>query len=282
MAFERKQHLRFRTGLLFQVFKYSVYSLLTLNIILFFLEDHAAALIKYTEGLTFALVLEGYATSIDTAAWVILLLVFELETYILDDRHFTNAVNGLLTAIRAFCFAFIVFAFYGYFQTMLASYELEPAPEIADLCSAADTGALYAIDESEYEAITSENCATFSESTSFKRFVDSEALTDDTMAIHIQRLVWADVINAGVWILIVILLEIDIRLQDRGRYEGAAFRTSMALKGVLYPALFVVAVYWGIKGDFIDFWDAFLWLVAFLFIENNILEWREEERAASA
>ena len=274
--------MRFRSGLLFQLFKYSVYALLTLNIVLFFLEDHAAVLIKYAEGLTPALILEGYATSIDTAAWVILLLVFELETYVLEDRHFTKTVNRLLTAIRAFCFAFIVFAFYGYFQTMLSTYQLEPAAGVTDLCAVADAGELYAIDESEYEEITSGNCETFSEATSFKRFTDSEALTDDAMAVHIQRLAWADVINAGVWILIVILLEIDIRLQERNRYEGLAFRASMSLKAVFYPTLFLVAVYWGVKGDFIDFWDAFLWLVAFLFIENNILEWREEERADSA
>ncbi len=273
--------MRFRSGLLFQLFKYSVYGLLTLNIVLFFLEDHSAALVKYTEGLTPSLLLEGYATSIDTAAWVILLLVFELETYVLDDRHFTKTVNRLLTGIRAFCFAFIVFAFYGYFQTMLASYELERAPAVTDLCSVAGTGDLYAIDESEYEAITAENCKTLSQENSFQRFADSNALADNAMAMHIQRLAWADVINAGVWILIVILLEIDIRLQERNRYEGLAFKTSMALKGVLYPTLFLVAVFWGVEGDFIDFWDAFLWLVAFLFIENNILEWREEERAAS-
>ncbi|MDJ0758484.1 MAG: hypothetical protein QNJ19_03755 [Woeseiaceae bacterium] len=274
--------MRFRTGLLFQLFKYTVYSLLTLNIVLFFLEDHAAVLVKSMEGLTPALILEGYATSIDTAAWVILLLVFELETYILDDRHFTRTVNRLLTAIRVVCLAFIVFAFYGYSQTMLSAYQLKPAPAVTDLCSVAGTGDLYAIDESEYAVITSENCAALSEEESFQRFADSDALADNIVAVHIQRLAWADVVNAGVWILIVILLEIDVRLQERNRYEGVAFRTSMALKAVFYPALFIVAVYWGIKGDFIDFWDAFLWLVAFLFIENNILEWREEERAASA
>jgi hypothetical protein len=30
------------------------------------------------------------------------------------------------------------------------------------------------------------------------------------------------------------------------------------------------------KGDFIDFWDAFLWLVAFVFIELNIFNWNQE------
>jgi hypothetical protein len=41
----------------------------------------------------------------------------------------------------------------------------------------------------------------------------------------------------------------------------------------------LAAIYWGIKGDFVDFWDAFLWLVAFVFIELNVFEWRRESKA---
>ena len=58
---------------------------------------------------------------------------------------------------------------------------------------------------------------------------------------------------------------------------GAARRTA-----VLYSILFLAAVYWGVKGDFVDFWDAFLWLVAFVFIEMNVFEWRAEDKAAQA
>ena len=36
------------------------------------------------------------------------------------------------------------------------------------------------------------------------------------------------------------------------------------------------AAYWGFEGTFLDFWDAFLWLVAFIFIELNIFQWHEE------
>jgi hypothetical protein len=44
----------------------------------------------------------------------------------------------------------------------------------------------------------------------------------------------------------------------------------------LYGTLLFTATFWGIKGDFVDFWDAFLWLVAFVFIELNVFEWRQE------
>ncbi len=106
--------------------------------------------------------------------------------------------------------------------------------------------------------------------------VDAEGLKD------IRRLAWVDVINAAVWLLIVLVLEIDVRLQEHERFEGLAFRLSSAAKFVLYSVLLLAAIYWGFKGDFVDFWDAFLWLVAFVFIELNVVEWREEDNEAMA
>ena len=53
-------------------------------------------------------------------------------------------------------------------------------------------------------------------------------------------------------------------------------------KVTLYGILFVAAVYWGVYGDFVDFWDAFLWLLAFFFIELNVVEWRREEQEAAS
>ena len=48
------------------------------------------------------------------------------------------------------------------------------------------------------------------------------------------------------------------------------------LKILLYVVLFAAAVYWGFEGEFLDFWDAILWLFAFFVIERNVASWREE------
>ena len=91
-----------------------------------------------------------------------------------------------------------------------------------------------------------------------------------------MRLAWVDVINAATWLAVVVLLELDVRLQIRGVLEGAWRTFSSYSKYLLYSVLFGAALYWGVEGSFLDFWDAFLWLVAFVFIEMNIFEWREE------
>ena len=48
------------------------------------------------------------------------------------------------------------------------------------------------------------------------------------------------------------------------------------IKIILYSILFLCAGYWGFAGDFLDFWDASLWLFAFIFIELNVFEWQYE------
>jgi hypothetical protein len=119
----------------------------------------------------------------------------------------------------------------------------------------------------------------------FIKFPGVTTVVDQAGLTEIVRLAWVDVINAAVWLLIVLLLEFDVRLQEHNRLQGALLRFSNISKYVLYSSLFLAAVYWGFKGDFVDFWDALLWLVAFIFIELNVFDWRqesiEEQQAAS-
>ena len=263
---------------LFQVFKYSVYVLLAVNIGLFGVEEHAAAKLQFPDGIAPSDLIEAFASTIDTAAWVLLLLLFEIETYVLEDEQFTKPVTLSLHATRVLCYTVIAYAFYGYAANLVFTHGVTALPDVTSLCALVADGWSYAVDLDDYVAITSANCASLSEQSSFVRFDTMPAAVDMPGLVDIQRLAWVDVINSGVWLLVVLLLEIDVRLQEHNRYEGTAFVASMGMKGVLYSTLFLAAVYWGIKGDFVDFWDAFLWLVAFFFIEMNLFEWHQDER----
>ncbi len=261
---------------IFQLFKYSVYALLTLNVYLFFAEEWAASAHRYADGIILSDIIEGFAATIDTAAWVVLLLMFELETCVLDDRQFTKRITWTLHGLRAVCYIFIVYAFYGYFSKLIFLFGSGPLPNISDICSLVDGQWAYAIDFDEYQILTAANCASFSTANSFLQYPGMFAVVDQTGLADIIRLAWADVINAAVWLLVVLVLEIDVRLQERHKLEGTVLYLSNASKYILYSVLFLAAVYWGVKGDFVDFWDAFLWLVAFVFIELNVVEWRQE------
>lgn len=85
-----------------------------------------------------------------------------------------------------------------------------------------------------------------------------------------------DIFNAGAWILVVVVLEFDIWLQLKNQFKGKLYLLSKIIKGILYAILLGAAIYWGMVGNFLEFWDAFLWVVAFIFIEHNLFEWQAE------
>ena len=267
---------------LYQVFKYALYIFLSMNVYWFFVEEFAANQLLYPDGVRIGDIMDAYVATVDTLAWVVLLLMFELETYVLEDRHFTKPVTWTLHVLRAVCYVFIVYSFWGYIGNLVSVSNVSSLPGIADLCSLVDDSWSYSHDFEEYTLLTAQNCSTFSTAGSFLVFADARAVVDAAGHAAIVRLAWVDVINAGVWLLVVLVLEFDVYLQERNRYEGLLLHASAASKFVLYSILFLAAVYWGFYGDFVDFWDAFLWLLAFFFIEMNVVEWRREEQAAES
>jgi hypothetical protein len=261
---------------IFRLFKYAVYALLTLNVYLFFAEEWAAAAHRFVDGVALEDIIIGFAASIDTAAWVVLLLMFELETYVLDDEKFTRPVTWTLHGLRAICYGFIVYAFYGYLSKLLFLFGAVPLPNVSNLCDLVAGQWAYGTNLDEYVILTVSNCASMSPATTFLQYPDMTAVVDARGLTDITRLAWVDVINSAVWLLVVMVLEVDVHLQEINRLEGAVLRVSNASKFALYSILLLAAIYWGFKGDFVDFWDAFLWLVAFVFIELNVFEWRQE------
>ncbi len=270
------------SGRLFQLFKYAVYTMLALNVYWFWSEEVLAATVQFPDGVNPSKLIDAYAATIDTVAWVVLLLMFELETYVLEDHQFSRSVTWTLHAVRILCYSFIVYAFYGYLVNLTFLQQFSQLSGVSDLCSLVGAGWSYAIGLDEYTQVTAANCATFSDAGTFLRYNGILAVVDAGGFSAIKNLAWVDVINAAVWLLVVLILEVDVWLQDRNRLQGAAVRISNAFKVVFYASLLFTATFWGVKGDFVDFWDAFLWLVAFVFIELNVFEWRQEVNESAA
>ena len=267
---------------IFRLFKYTVYAFLTLNVYLFFAEEWAAAAHRFVYGVALEDVIEGFAASIDTAAWIILLLMFELETYVLDDEKLTRRTTRTLHGLRTVCYAIVVYAFYGYLSKLVFLFGAASLPDVSNLCSLVADRWAYATTLDQYQALTAANCMSMTTGTTFYQLPGMAVIVESNGLIEIIRLAWVDVINSAVWLLVVLVLEIDVRLQEANKLEGTFLRASNASKVVLYAMLLIAAIYWGFKGDFVEFWDAFLWLVAFVFIELNVLEWRQERLGRQA
>lgn len=259
----------------FKLFKYTVYCLLSLNILLFFREEWQATGYLFKDGVSGSDIIAGFAATIDTAAWVVLLLMFELETFVLPDEKIKGRLKFGLESTRVVCYTFICYAFYGYVTKCIGLYDFVPI-NLADLCAIADGGVSFMTTLDEYAAVTPQSCSLLSESSQFFALPDAGIVADAETLRASRLLAWTDVINAADWLLVVAILEMDVRLQLKGLLKGGILTFSKSIKWVLYSILLGAAVYWWLEGDFLDFWDAFLWILAFAAIELNVFKWQAE------
>lgn len=265
---------------IYTLFKYLVYLALAINLIFFFQDDLAASAETFSQGVSWHNVVEAYSATIDTAAWVVLLLLFELETAVIPDDRLEGGLKQVFLVIAAVCYFFIVYSFYGYLEKFLMVSDV--VPFTTDACELVATDWNYVVTLDEYPPIDRAACEVL-QGQELVRISGQEIIA----TVEAQRKAWGlalvDVVNSATWLIIVVLLQIEVWLQSRGELSTRLLRAGKYVKGFFYAMLFVCAAYWGVEGSFVDFWDAFLWLVAFIFIELNIFQWHEEtEEAAEA
>jgi len=80
---------------------------------------------------------------------------------------------------------------------------------------------------------------------------------------------WLDAANTWLWAAVVVLLEIEVRFPLAVERRRRLFWTGT---GALYAALGALVLAWAWRGDWLDAWDAALWLTAFFAVELNVLE----------
>lgn len=89
---------------------------------------------------------------------------------------------------------------------------------------------------------------------------------------------WLDFANATTWLVVCATLEYDVYFP--GNYGSAEWKIRNYLKISLYGALFLYCMLWLTIGDDpLDFFDSFLWLLAFIVIELNIFGYEEDQQA---
>ncbi|MEZ5891661.1 MAG: hypothetical protein R3C58_00720 [Parvularculaceae bacterium] len=262
-----------RTGRLFQAFKYAIYAALTVNTGHFFLENFSSAAFTHEGGVGLGEIIVAYTDSIDTAAWLVLLLLLELETFVIPDEKLKGWLDGVLSVLSFICWAVILYSFYGYVATVGVATGFEPYAG-PDPCGLAAQGAAFANGFDDYTALDAENCRALATG-AFYSASDNMFTTAENLS-QMKRLVWVDVLNAGVWLLIVVILELEIYLKSSKLIGTTFFTVYKSFKAFLYLILFVDVGYWWYLGQPWDAWDALLWLVAFFFIEMNMLSWQEE------
>lgn len=259
----------------YQWLKYAVYLALLANVFLFLREEIDSAGALNTSVTGFVSFFQIFSTTIDTAAWLALLIFFELETYVLSDNTLRGGTGRLIHLTRLLCLATISVACFGYFAEfveLMGTYAIT-----ASNCASIDGSWSVLINLDKFAPLDSDPCVSgeWVALTSYERVIASPESYQRAVLLAA-----VDFINAAAWILVVIVLEIEVRAvlasSVSTRYAFSASRVISPAKRFLYFILFAAAVYWGFEDDFLDFWDAVLWLFAFFVIERNVVTWRQE------
>jgi hypothetical protein len=88
-----------------------------------------------------------------------------------------------------------------------------------------------------------------------------------------------DSLNSGLWIAVVILLELEVRYPDFIASHRGGFTLTAT---VLYGGLAALVLAWLWQRAWFDAYDALLWFIAFVVIEINILRMPDAKNAKPA
>jgi len=258
-----------------QVVKWLVYAFLIVNFVFYFIEDSRRAVFTLHAGSTFLDWTSAFATTIDESAWFLLLAMFEIETYVLEDEDVTGWVAMALHGVRLVCYTLLAHTIYA-FVIVVSSLQPTVAVEgVSDLCdlTTADVSFVYSL---EYTDITEQTCNGLSNDTEFY-WVAEDPVVADIAGLSLERdLALADLAEAALWLLAILAIEIVVRMQGHGVSGGRVISTLNSLKLVIYASLIGLGIYWATLSHWLYLWDELVWIGGFAAIELNLSEWRDE------
>ena len=260
-----------------QQIKWLVYSLLLINFALYIRNDWVISAHTLHAGSTLLDWTRAFAVTIDESAWIALLLLFEMETYLLADNALSWRQSLFMQLIRIICYislAHTLYAYSVYVQEVNSAVLIEG---VSSLCQLVGQDVSYAYNL-VYTELTADNCAALSTSNQFY-YIDPPTffIVEDRAGLDIElQLAWVDLIEAIVWLLILFCIEVTVWVQDRGVGEGRVLSTLAKIKFLLYALLWLAIIFWLSLGHIMFAWDEFVWIAGFVAIEMNMRAWRKE------
>jgi len=258
-----------------QAVKWTVYSLLIINFVFYVFEDWNRAAHTLHSGSTLLAWTGEFANSIDESAWFALLFMFELETYVLSDKTWEGWTALAVRGVRLFCYVLIAHTVYAYTVVIIGLQPTVAVEDVSNLCDLNSANVSY-VYNLEYTDINEQTCAELSEESQFYWLAEDPIVSDMAGLTLERQLALADLVEAAIWLLILLIIEIVVRLQSRGVTGGAMISAGNTLKVFLYMTLIALGIYWASLSHWLYFWDELVWIGGFAAIEMNLSEWRDE------
>jgi len=259
-----------------QTLKLVIYILLLINFVLYIIDDIRIASYTLQEDASFLDWTQSFATTIDESAWLILLFLFELETYMLSDEAWSKSLfTRFMYFIRACCYIFLMHSVYAFSVIYYDLMNVQQLQNITNLCELVPLDMTF-VRNLSYTTIDSLNCHELSNQSVFY-FTEPNLVVSDMNGLQLERnLALVDLLEILVWLLILITIEAMVWLQDRAITQGKLISLIKVSKYFLYGMLWSMAAYWTYLGHYYFAWDEAVWIVGFISIEMNVSQWKDE------
>ncbi len=258
-----------------QAIKWVVYTLLIINFVYYIFEDWNRASYILTDSSTLLDWTAEFATSIDEAAWFFLLFMFELETYVLEDRTWKGWVAHTVRGVRIVCYLMLAHTVFAFTDTIVDLGPTVAVENVSSLCDMTEADVSY-VYNLEYTDIDANSCGGLSTATEYYKVADDPVVTDMAGLKLEREHAWADLAEAVFWLIIIAAIELVVRLQSHGIAGGPVIVSANRIKYILYTGLILIGVWWAWLGHWLYFWDELVWIGGFAAIEMNMSEWRDE------
>ena len=252
----------------FVVAKYLIYSLLALDVWLFLEEEiqTVAAVGAVTSSLES--LVTNYSSSLDTASWLLILILFEIETFWISDETAKGSVGRKLRAVRSWFYLVPAIAFLGYWSELQSFYDV--AVLEGDPCRLVNDGIMIMTDLDVFEPITMDNCLSYDEWFTIANF--ASAVTTTSGLENAREYMLSELLNAGGWLVVVSILHLETKgLLGRSENFTRFSKLIWLVKAMAYSVIVGALTYWYLIGDGLNFMDGILWLLAFFCVENNVV-----------
>jgi hypothetical protein len=259
----------------FQLFKYAVFAIVLVNL-LFYLAEDITGYLYLDDSAPFSDLLETFAVTIDYSVWMILIFLLEIETTVRARDALHGVRRWAIKGLTAVCYAALLFPAYSYVSWLLELHLFEPMAGAA-ACGLVEETFGYLDASARPIELTAQNCRAFAGELVYKAPSDHLIATQANLTAS-QWLAWVDVANAFAWLLVILIFQVEIVLDQLDKLTRPWLVFCTGTKALLYLVLAGNALYWTIYANFIDFWDAWIWLIAFVLIDMNLLGVEDEDR----
>lgn len=255
--------------------KAALYALLFANFGYYLVEDWSRTSFSLTDSAGFYDWVQEFNTSLDEVAWFTLLLIFELETYFLDESGWSPNMARIVFLIKLITFCLIGHTLYVNVTALTEILGPVSASPAANLCELADTGQSWLFNL-DYTLITSETCAGLPKAAQYWEIPRDPVVTSSAGLDLARRLAWCDFLETAAWLSVGASMEAAVRITDRGVTSGWLVKALGWLKFGLYALILSFGIYWAYYGHWVYLWDELLWIFGFAFLEVNLEGWRDE------